>query len=44
MIRCEGDEGLPGFTDLVGIESTGLASSSAIVKYVRRLVDEASKN
>ena len=41
IVRHEHDRGLPGFINLVGIESPGLTSSLAIARYVRRLVDEA---
>ncbi|GAG37702.1 unnamed protein product, partial [marine sediment metagenome] len=43
-IRDEGDKGLPGFIDLVGIESPGLTSSPAIARYVGGLVDKALSN
>lgn len=43
-IRDEWDKGLPGFVNLVGIESPGLTSSPAIAKYVGGLVDKALKN
>jgi len=38
VIRDETDKGLPGFIDLIGIESPGLTSSPAIGKYVAGLV------
>ncbi len=38
VIRDETDKGLPGFIDLIGIESPGLTSSPAIGKYVAALV------
>jgi L-2-hydroxyglutarate oxidase LhgO len=38
VIRDEGDRGLPGFINLVGIESPGLTSSLAIAKHVETLV------
>lgn len=41
VIRHEYDRGLPGFIDLVGIESPGLTSSPAIAKYVGAMVEEA---
>lgn len=41
VIRNEGDRGLPGFINLVGIESPGLTSSPAIGRRVAGLVDEA---
>ena len=39
VIRDEGDRGLPGFIDLIGIESPGLTASPAIAKYVGGIVD-----
>jgi len=44
VIRDEHDKGLPGFINLVGIESPGLTSCPAIAKYVGHMVDEALKN
>jgi L-2-hydroxyglutarate oxidase LhgO len=38
VIRDEGDKGLPGFIDLIGIESPGLTSSPAIGRHVADLV------
>ena len=40
VIEHEYKRGLPGFVNLVGIESPGLTSSPAIARYVSRLVDE----
>ncbi|MDD5510999.1 MAG: NAD(P)/FAD-dependent oxidoreductase [Dehalococcoidales bacterium] len=40
VIEHEYKRGLPGFVNLVGIESPGLTSSPAIAGYVSRLVDE----
>ena len=40
VIRHEYDRGLPGFINLVGIETPGLTSSAAIARYVSRLVNE----
>lgn len=40
IIRHENDRGLPGFINLIGIESPGLTSSPAIARYVNRLVNE----
>ena len=40
VIRDERDKGLPGFINLIGIESPGLTASPAIAKYVRGLVEE----
>jgi len=39
VIRDESDKGLPGFIDLIGIESPGLTSSPAIARYVAQLVE-----
>ncbi len=44
VIRNEQDRGLPGFINLVGIESPGLTSSPAIARYVGQLINEALKN
>ena len=38
VIRDEADKGLPGFINLIGIESPGLTSSPAIAKYVAGMV------
>ncbi len=40
VIRHEYDRGLPGFINLVGIESPGLTSAPAIARYVGHLVNE----
>jgi len=40
VIRHEEHRGLPGFINLVGIESPGLTSSPAIARYVSHLVNE----
>ena len=40
VIRDEGDKGLPGFINLVGIESPGLTAAPAIAEYVAGLVRE----
>jgi len=40
MIRHEYDRGLPGFINLIGIESPGLTASPAIARYVSYLVDD----
>jgi L-2-hydroxyglutarate oxidase LhgO len=37
VIREESDRGLPGFVDLVGIDSPGLTSAPAIARYVESL-------
>jgi L-2-hydroxyglutarate oxidase LhgO len=39
VIRDESDKGLPGFVNLIGIESPGLTSSPAIARYVARLIE-----
>jgi L-2-hydroxyglutarate oxidase LhgO len=39
VIRDETDKGLPGFINLIGIESPGLTSSPAIAGYVAGLVE-----
>lgn len=39
IIREESDRGLPGFINLIGIESPGLTASPAIAKYVSKLLD-----
>ncbi|MFC1990595.1 NAD(P)/FAD-dependent oxidoreductase [Chloroflexota bacterium] len=44
VIKDEKDRGLPGFINLVGIESPGLTASPAIAKYVSGIVDEALSN
>ena len=38
VIREESDKGLPGFIDLIGMESPGLTASLAIGRYVSSLV------
>ena len=38
VIREESDKGLPGFVDLVGIESPGLTAAPAIAEYVAGLI------
>ena len=38
VIRDERERGLPGFINLVGIESPGLTASLAIAKYVESLL------
>jgi L-2-hydroxyglutarate oxidase LhgO len=40
VIREESDKGLPGFINLIGIESPGLTAAPAIAGYVRGLVEE----
>ena len=43
IIRHEEDLGLPGFIDLIGIESPGLTASPAIGEYVSELYDNEKK-
>ncbi len=38
VIRDESDRGLPGFIDLIGIESPGITSALAIAKYVEKIM------
>jgi L-2-hydroxyglutarate oxidase LhgO len=38
LIRDEADKGLPGFINLIGIESPGLTSALAIARYVEQLL------
>lgn len=40
VIRHEANRGLPGFINLIGIESPGLTASPAIGRLVARMVDE----
>ena len=40
VIKHEHDKGLPGFINLIGIESPGLTSSPAIAKYVGSIIEE----
>ncbi len=40
VIRDESDKGLPGFINLIGIESPGLTASPAIAEYVHGLIRE----
>lgn len=40
VIRDESDKGLPGFINLIGIESPGLTASPAIAEYVESLVED----
>jgi L-2-hydroxyglutarate oxidase LhgO len=40
VIRDESDKGLPGFIDLIGIESPGLTAAPAIAEYVASLVGD----
>jgi L-2-hydroxyglutarate oxidase LhgO len=41
VIRDEGDKGLPGFINLIGIESPGLTAAPAIAGYVSDMVTKA---
>ncbi|MBN2188557.1 MAG: FAD-dependent oxidoreductase, partial [Chitinispirillaceae bacterium] len=38
VIRDEADKGLPGFINLVGIESPGLTSALSIARYIQKLL------
>jgi L-2-hydroxyglutarate oxidase LhgO len=40
IIRNEADRELPGFIDLVGIESPGLTAAPAIAEYVSRILED----
>jgi L-2-hydroxyglutarate oxidase LhgO len=40
IIRNEADKGLPGFINLVGMDSPALTSSPVIARYVAKMVDE----
>jgi len=44
VIRHEYDQGLPGFINLVGIETPGLTASPAIARYVAKIVNEILEN
>ena len=41
VIRDEGDKGLPGLINLIGIESPGLTASPSIARYAKDMVTEA---
>lgn len=41
VIKDEKDRGLPGFINLIGIESPGLTAAPAIAEYVESIVSEA---
>jgi L-2-hydroxyglutarate oxidase LhgO len=43
VIRDEGDKGLPGFINLIGIESPGLTAAPAIAEYVLSLIQARLK-
>jgi len=43
-INHECNKGLPGFINLIGIDSPGLTSAPAIAKYISTLVEEILKN
>ncbi len=40
VVRHELDKGLPGFINLIGIESPGLTSAPAIAKHVEGIVNQ----
>jgi L-2-hydroxyglutarate oxidase LhgO len=42
VICDEADRGLPGFINLIGIESPGLTSALAIARYVETIIDPAA--
>jgi len=44
VIRHEHDRGLPGFINLVGIETPGLTASPAIARHVSEMVNEILEN
>ncbi len=44
VVRHEYDRGLPGFINLVGLETPGLTSSPAIARYVSSIVNEILGN
>jgi L-2-hydroxyglutarate oxidase LhgO len=44
IIRNEADRELPGFIDLVGIESPGLTAAPAIAEYVSRILEDEIKS
>lgn len=44
VINHEYNKGLPGFINLIGIDSPGLTSAPAIAKYISTLVKEILKN
>jgi L-2-hydroxyglutarate oxidase LhgO len=44
IIRDEADKGLPGFINLVGIESPGLTASPAIAEYTLSLIQDQLTN
>jgi len=39
VIREEGAAGLPGFVNLIGMESPGLTSCLAIAEYVKEIIN-----
>jgi L-2-hydroxyglutarate oxidase LhgO len=43
VIREESDKGLPGFINLIGIESPGLTASLSIAEMVKGIVDQLSR-
>lgn len=44
VVRHEADQGLPGFINLIGIESPGLTSSLALAEAVEQMVKEYGEN
>jgi L-2-hydroxyglutarate oxidase LhgO len=44
IVRHEGDRGLPGLINLVGIETPGVTASPAIARYVSEILDDILKN
>jgi len=44
VINHECDKGLPGFINLIGIDSPGLTSAPAIARYVSTLLEEILRN
>ncbi len=44
IIRDEADKGLPGFINLIGIESPGLTASLAIARMVKNIVYKIGRN
>ena len=44
IIRHEIDKGLPGFINLVGIETPGVTASPAVARYVSGMLEDILKN